>query len=146
VKATFRKAMVEDWQHFHALLTGMGSARNLGISHTLFKQYIKNSHHTIIVAEHQRDLLGYAWAQSYGPHLRSGDITARLNDLFVLPDYRHQGIAKGLLESVIDWAKTSGVKYLQWQASKTSASFYEKLGHVAIPDPDPEHPFFEIEF
>jgi GNAT superfamily N-acetyltransferase len=78
--------------------------------------------------------------------LRLGEATARLNDLFVLPEYRKQGIAKELLESFIAWAKTNNVKYLQWQANKTSTAFYEPLGYVSIPDPDPEHPFFEIEF
>jgi GNAT superfamily N-acetyltransferase len=119
--------------------------RNIERSRVLFESYINSSQHCILVAE-QSTLIGYAWAQSYGPHLRSSDTTARLNDLFVLAEYRHQGIAKELLESVMDWAKTSGVKYLQWQANKTSVSFYEHLGHKAIPDPDPEHPFFEIEF
>jgi GNAT superfamily N-acetyltransferase len=142
----FRKATVDDWKQIIPLLEGMGLVRDLDRSRVLFETYVQHPRHGIVVAEIEQKLVGYAWAQSYGAHLRTTNVTARLNDLFVLPAYRKQGVAKGLLESVIVWAKTSNVKYLQWQANKTSITFYERLGYVNIPDPDPEHPFFEIEF
>jgi GNAT superfamily N-acetyltransferase len=142
----FRKAAVTDWEQLCPLLEGMGLVRDREKSQILFEDYVSRVHHCIVIAENNQDLLGYAWAQSYGAHLRTSDVTARLNDLFVLPDYRKQGIAKGLLRAVTNWAIESNVKYLQWQANKSSAAFYERLGHISIPDPDPEHPFFEIEF
>lgn len=124
----------------------MGQVRSTEVTRALFEKFVSHPQHCIIVAEGNQTLLGYAWAQSYGQHLRTGDVTARLNDLFVLPEHRKLGIARGLLESVITWAKENNVKYLQWQANKTSTAFYERLGYVSTPDPDPEHPFFEIEF
>jgi GNAT superfamily N-acetyltransferase len=142
----FRKATLEDWTNLYPLLEQMGSVQSEEKSRERFERLLEDYLHFIVIAENVENLVGYAWAQSYGVHLRSGDITARLNDLFVISSQRHQGIAKGLLESVITWAKTANVRYLQWQANKTSIAFYERLGHVAIPDPDPEHPFFEIEF
>lgn len=142
----FRKATVEDWEMILPLLEGTGLVRSLEVTRVLFEKFVNHSQHCIIVAEKNQNLVGYAWAQSYGLHLRTSDITTRLNDLFVLSEYRNQGIAKGLLESVISWAKENNVKYLQWQANKTSATFYKRLGYVSVPDPDPEHPFFELEF
>jgi GNAT superfamily N-acetyltransferase len=142
----FRKAELKDWERIHPLLEQMGLVHSKEKSQFLFEQFIIQPQHSIIVAENNQDLVGYAWAQSYGVHLRTSDVTARLNDLFVLPNYRNQGIAKGLLEFVTEWAKESNVKYLQWQANKSSTPFYERLGYISIPDPDPEHPFFEIEF
>jgi GNAT superfamily N-acetyltransferase len=146
MKVTFRKVIKDDWEKIYPLLEGMGKVRRAEVSQNLFTQFVDQSQHCIIVAESNQTLVSYAWAQSYGSHLRTGDITARLNDVFVLPDYRQKGIATGLLESVVTWSKENNVKYLQWQANKTSTAFYERLGHIAIPDPDPEHPFFEIEF
>jgi GNAT superfamily N-acetyltransferase len=142
----FRKAEISDWEKMYPLLGQMGLVRDTETSRALFENYVHHPQHGIIVAESEQDLFGYAWAQSYGSHLRTSDVTARLNDLFVLLAYRRQGIAKGLLGAVIAWARGNNVRYLQWQANKTSAAFYERLGHVSIPDPDPEHPFFEIEF
>jgi GNAT superfamily N-acetyltransferase len=141
-----RKATANDWEKIYPLLGEMGLVRDSERSRALFKQFVTHPQHCIIVAEVNQDLLGYAWAQSYGAHLRTSDITARLNDLFVLPAYRKHGIARGLLGAVTAWAKENNVRYLQWQANNSSTAFYERLGHVAIPDPDPEHPFFEIEF
>jgi GNAT superfamily N-acetyltransferase len=141
----FRRATLEDWSSLYPLLEQMGSTQSEEKSRARFKEILEDKLHFIVVAE-SKNLVGYAWTQSYGAHLRSGDVTARLNDLFVTPAQRNQGIAKGLLESVIVWAQTLNVGYLQWQANKKSAAFYERLGHVAILDPDPEHPFFEIEF
>jgi GNAT superfamily N-acetyltransferase len=146
VNVKFRKATVTDWEKIYPLLEGMGLVRDRERSRALFEQFVNQSYHCITVAENNQDLLGYAWAQSYGPHLRTSDVTARLNDLFVLPAYRQQGIAKELLDFVTQWAKENNVNYLQWQTNKASTAFYERLGHVSIPDPDPEHPFFEIEF
>lgn len=146
VNVKFRKAALNDWEQLYPLLEGMGLICNLEKSRAFFEEFVHQTQHCIIVSENNQSLIGYAWAQSYGPHLRTSDITARLNDLFVLPGYRRQGIAKGLLEAVTQWAKESNVKYLQWQANKASTAFYERLGHESIPDPDPEHPFFEIEF
>jgi GNAT superfamily N-acetyltransferase len=142
----FRGATLEDWASFYPLLEQIGSVQSESKSRGRFKEILEDDLHFIIVAEVSETLVGYAWAQSYGRHLRSGNVTARLNDLFVTPAQRKQGIARGLLESVVAWAKESNIKYLQWQTNKTSTAFYERLGHVAIHDPDPEHPFFEIEF
>ena len=50
------------------------------------------------------------------------------------------------MEAVEDWARRRDVTYLQWQANRESASFYEALGFESIIDPDPESPFFEIHF
>jgi GNAT superfamily N-acetyltransferase len=146
VNVKFRKAAVTDWEQLYRLLEHMGLVRDREKSRALFENYVSRAHHCIIIAENNQDLLGYAWAQSYGAHLRTSDVTARLNDLFILPDYRKKGIAKGLLESVITWAQENNIKYLQWQANKSSAAFYERLGYVSIPDPDPEHPFLKLSF
>jgi GNAT superfamily N-acetyltransferase len=141
-----RKTVTEDWARLWTLLQHMGLTKSRARSRELLESFIGNDQHCLTVAEANNELIGYAWAQSYGQHLRTLDITARLHDLFVLPTHRKRGIAEQLLKAVIEWAKVSNVKYLQWQANKASAAFYERLGYGAIPDPDPEHPFFEIEF
>lgn len=94
------------------------------------------------------ELVGYAAAQDYGPHLRNGDLhrTARLHDLFVLPGVRKQGVGRELMHAVTRWAE-SRVRYLEWQAHETRAApFYERLGYAGEPCPQPDYPTFELDF
>ncbi|MGI8587023.1 MAG: GNAT family N-acetyltransferase [Chloroflexia bacterium] len=90
--------------------------------------------------------VGYAWAQDYGPHLRSGDRAARLHDLFVEEDQRRTGAGTLLMLAVTDWVRLRGTRWLQWQASAHAVPFYERIGLFGDPCPDPGHPFFEMEF
>jgi GNAT superfamily N-acetyltransferase len=78
--------------------------------------------------------------------LRTGARTARLHDLFVTPDHRRRGIGSALFLAVKTWAERRGVRYLEWQASRAALPFYERLGYTGDPCPQPDYPFFEIEF
>ncbi|EYB68824.1 hypothetical protein DEIPH_ctg017orf0198 [Deinococcus phoenicis] len=48
-----------------------------------------------------RRLLGYAAVHDHGPHLRSGHShrTAKLDDLYTVPDARKQGVARTLMRA-----------------------------------------------
>ncbi len=94
----------------------------------------------------QKRLAGYAWVHDYGPHIRAGVSTARLNDLIVGPAWRKRGVGRHLFESVRRWSESRGVRWLQWQSSLGALEFYARLGLTGNPCPDPEHPFFEIDF
>jgi GNAT superfamily N-acetyltransferase len=118
-----RKAVEEDGAQLWRLLQQMGLTKSEGVSRGLLKSFIKAQQHCLVVAEVNNEPVGYAWAQSYGQHLRTLDITARLNDLFVLSTHRNKGIAKQLLNAVIEWAQKSKAHYLQWQANKAECGF-----------------------
>jgi len=101
----------------------------------------------VVVAALGDKVVGYAWVQSYGPHLRSGEVTARFNDLYVDPEVRGQNTGSLLFSAVKKWSKEHGVKYLQWQASTEAQGFYTKHGLVGDTKSDlQEHPFYELEF
>jgi len=100
--------------------------------------------HLLCVAGRGGGLIGYAWAQDYGPHLRTGEALVRIHDLFVEPGMRRRGVGKELFTYARRWAAGRGATYLQWQASRDALPFYAALGLAGDPCPDPEHPFFEI--
>lgn len=146
MKVVVRRAGFEDWSALWPLLQKMGVRMAEADVHAQFKRVLHNRSHLLTVAEHEQKLLGYSWAQNYGPHLRAVVCTARMHDLFVKPEYRRRGVARKLLDYVKARAEEENITYLQWQASRRSAGFYEALGLEAITDSDPKHPFYEIEF
>lgn len=103
----------------------------------------------IWVAERQGTLLGYAYAQDYGPHLRPGVThrTAKLNDLYTLPGARRQGVDRALMRQAENWAREGGVRYLFWYANTREASpAYVAMGYRAAPSGEEAYHFFEVEF
>jgi GNAT superfamily N-acetyltransferase len=54
-----------------------------------------------------------------------------MDDLYVKPEFRAKGIGKRLMNSVIEFAKSSGCHKLRWQVSKwnkPAVEFYQSLG------------------
>lgn len=60
-----------------------------------------------------------------------------LEDLFVLPAYRGQGLGKGLLQAVIDRARSQQCGRVEWSVLDWNApaiAFYEHMGATVLPD------------
>ena len=147
-----RPAVADDWPALWPLLVGMGVPAS-ETEHEVRSRFVglvtDPAWCVVVGAVGPADgAVGYAAAQDFGAPLRSGDAgrIARLHDLFVAPSARRKGVGAALVAEVTAWASTR-VRYLQWQAHETSAApFYERLGHVGQPCPQPDYPEFEIEF
>ncbi|TAE26421.1 MAG: GNAT family N-acetyltransferase [Candidatus Kapaibacterium sp.] len=66
-----------------------------------------------------------------------------LNDLFVAPEARKQGVAEALMEEARTFAKQTNAAYLTLETAQTNASaqaLYEKLGWKR----DTEHYFYSL--
>lgn len=124
----------------------MGRTDSLDQVHARFDRIVESDDHFIVLAFDGNVPVGYAWAQDRGPHLRSGWRNARLHDLFVAPAHRRRGIGRRLFVTAQAWTRSRGVRWLEWQASRDALGFYERLGVNGDPCPDPEHPYFEIDF
>jgi GNAT superfamily N-acetyltransferase len=140
-----RPATPNDWEAILPLLRAMGSQHDAR-ARRRFARFAHHNDHYLPVAFAGEQLAGYGWVQDYGPHLRSGEHTARLHDLFVVPDRRREGIGAALFTAMKAWAEQRGMRYLEWQASQAALPFYAHLGYVGDPCPQPEFPFFCIEF
>jgi GNAT superfamily N-acetyltransferase len=60
-----------------------------------------------------------------------------LEDLFVLPEYRNQGIGKEMLSYVARLAIKRGCGRLEWNVldwNESAIKFYEKMGAKVLPD------------
>lgn len=56
------------------------------------------------------------------------DATAMVAGMYVLPEYRGRGIARALMEWVVDWCREQGVKTIRLNASKAGRPLYESIG------------------
>lgn len=111
-----------------------------------FQRVISSPDFVLVVAVLEYSIVGYALAQGYGPRLRFGEETVRLHDLMVAPEHRRRGVGRALFEAVEDWVQSRGLRYLEWQSSKSGIGFYESLGLKGDPCPQPDDPSFEIDF
>jgi GNAT superfamily N-acetyltransferase len=55
-----------------------------------------------------------------------------LQDLFTAPDARGQGVARGLIEAVADWARGQGCPRLYWLTQETNATARRLYDKVAV--------------
>lgn len=141
-----RQASRADWPTVRPLLSEVGSVADAGIEGR-FVERVSDPESLVLVALQGEALVGYAWVQSFGPHLRSGDIVARLHDLAVIPSHRRRGVGREIFEAVADWCRREGIRWLQWQASASAVGFYSRLGLAGDTKSDlEEHPFYELEF
>ncbi|WP_336245812.1 GNAT family N-acetyltransferase [Paenibacillus apiarius] len=141
-----RAAAESEWEEVWNLLERRGATDSKELAASRFRSIVQNEQHYLPVAAVNKKLVGYGWAQNYGPHLRSGQQLFRLHDLFVLESYRNKRIAAFLFERMKEWSRLNGASWLQWNANPESASFYLRLGYQPIPEEDEGFPFFEIEF
>ncbi|QHJ69946.1 GNAT family N-acetyltransferase [Planococcus halotolerans] len=139
-----RRIQKDEFQNAAILLRGMGKVEEEDF-HRRFIDIVQNTDYLFIGAIHKERVIGYGLAQDYGVHLRLGKKICRLHDLYVLPEYRRTGIARKLMDVTAEWCKSVGATWLQWNASKQSTKFYEKIGCERLTY-DEDKPEFELEF
>lgn len=60
---------------------------------------------------------------------------AYLSDVFVVPDYRGQGVSKQLVETISQWPSLQGLR--RWVlATRDAHTLYEQFGFSALNHPD----------
>jgi GNAT superfamily N-acetyltransferase len=140
-----RLAQLEDFLNLVPLMKGFAGVRDDGLEDR-FRRVVSSPDFVLVVAELEGGIVGYAMAQGYGPRMRSGEETVRLHDLMVSSEHRRRGVGRALFGAVTDWVMARGSRYLEWQSSTSGIAFYESLGLKGDPCPQPEYPFFEIDF
>ncbi|MGI0479941.1 N-acetyltransferase family protein [Geminocystis sp. CENA526] len=89
-----------------------------------------------IIAELDDKSVGFAlFFTNYSTFLTKPGIY--LEDLFVLPEYRRQGIGKALLNYLINLAKKRDFGRVEWSVlnwNQSAIDFYENMGAKVLPD------------
>lgn len=87
------------------------------------------------VAEIDNKIVGMALF--YNRYSTWKGLTLHLEDLIVTQKYRHKGIGKELLNSVINFAKEKQINRLEWSVldwNKNAIDFYKKTGADILED------------
>jgi len=89
-----------------------------------------------ILAETDDRIVGFAlFFHNYSTFLTQPGLY--LEDLFVLPEYRRQGIGKRLLTYLAQIALSRGCGRLEWSVldwNQSAIAFYKQLGATVLPD------------
>lgn len=90
----------------------------------------------VIIAEYARQAVGFAlFFHNFSTFLTQPGIY--LEDLFVLPEYRQQGIGKAILSYLAGLAVERGCGRLEWSVldwNEPAIAFYRRMGAAVLPD------------
>lgn len=96
---------------------------------TFLKERVQNSESVIFTAKKDDEIVGFT---QLFPTFSSASLKKVyiLNDLFVLENYRNQGIAKLLIHQVIEFAKENNCARVSLSTARNNPAqfLYEKLG------------------
>lgn len=147
---TVRTARPADFPALRPMLLDMGFVEDEVALAARFPAFCQREDFALLVAaDLEGRLLGYAWAHDYGSHLRSGDSqrTAKLHDLYTVPDARRRGVARALMAAVEAWARARPLRYVFWYANTHEAGpAYTRMGYRAADAGQEGFLFFEIDF
>jgi len=69
------------------------------------------------------------WLMDWPPHLIGGAAPrGNILNVYTEPEFRRQGIARRLMEIVLNWCRANGVPTVILHASDDGRALYEKLG------------------
>ena len=146
---TIRPLRPADFPQALPMLLDMGFVDDETALKERFPGFCTQPDWALLGAFENETLLGYAAAQDYGSDLRSGDThrTAKLDDLYTLPEHRRRGVGRSLMTGMEAWAQARGLRYLFWYANLREATpAYVGMGYAAGEEVQEGYRFFEIDF
>jgi GNAT superfamily N-acetyltransferase len=145
---TVRPLTAADYPQARPMLLDMGFVEDEAALAARFPGYCTGPDWALLGAFDGAVLLGYAAAQDYGPHLRSGpgQQTAKLHDLYTAPQHRRQGVGRALMRGMEAWAQARGLRYLYWYANlHTATPAYMGMGYRPGEEVQEGYRYFEID-
>lgn len=94
---------------------------------------LDDTHARILVAEHQGTITGYVFGVIVDlvPEVFLEEQAGFIADIFVLPQFRKQGVGRDLVEAMLEWFGMKGITYYEWYvaaANHEARAFWEKIG------------------
>ncbi len=137
---TVRKATPADAEVIHSFTIDLAeyerSLDKVELTVENFESYIKKGgHFNALIAEIDGKAVGMAlWYKRFSTWV--GDYT-HLEDLYIQPEFRGQGIAKALVTELAAETLRLGMKRLRWEVmawNEPAVKMYQKIGADILPD------------
>lgn len=134
-----RKAKYDDTKtlnHFLTLLIRDEKKYDAGIDENfvvtdMYENYIEDETKLLIVAVENDTIIGYLYGNIEDIDSTYKYVVATLDALYVLENYRGQGVAKTLISHFKKWAMLKNAKRLKvnvWSKNIKAKNLYEQLG------------------
>ena len=130
-----RKAIIKDADFLYEMIKGLASyekrPEDITGSIDLLKYWLfEKKAATAVIAKVKDEAIGYA---IYYPIFASFSTraNAHLEDIFIKPEYRHQGFGREFLYKLFDVIKSEGYSKVKWNCldwNNSSIEFYKKIG------------------
>lgn len=127
-----REAQVSDSESIHALFKEFAEFEKLPekMTNTVDRMIAEKDFFNCFIAEtSDNKIIGYV-TYFFCYYTWTGK-ALYMDDLYVEPDFRGQGVGSMLIHQIIEYAKDTGCHKLRWQVSewnKPAIDFYQKLG------------------
>ena len=139
---SIRQAVVDDAPQIFSLIEALAEYERLTYQVTGTVEQLqshlfgKKIYAEAIVVEKNSKLVGFAlFFTNYSTFLTKPGIY--LEDLFVLPEYRRQGIGTAMLSYLAQIAVSRGAGRLEWSVldwNESAIAFYKHMGAIVLPD------------
>jgi len=98
---------------------------------------LDDTHTRVFVAEDKGRIVGYVMGVIVDmlPETFEEARSGFLADIFVLSEYRHQGVGRSLVEALRNWFQNRGVTHYEWFVAEQNAEarrFWEKVGGINV--------------
>lgn len=128
-----RLAKTTDYERLMFLYNGfVGEDRYSKYDNDSFQMVLNNPNASILLAEKEDKIIGFA-TFSVRAVVRYPKPIAELDELFVAPEFRKQGIGKRLLQTVLEGARELGCYRLYIESHydhKAAHALYEEMGFI----------------
>ena len=140
-KVEIRRARSKDAKQFIALVLGLAEFEKLDPPseagrRRLADDVFRKKRINLFVAAEGKKLVGYAlYFYTYSSFVAKPSLY--LEDLFVLPDYRKDGVGFALFRRCVDEAISNGCGRMEWAVlawNEKAINFYERLGAKRLSD------------
>ncbi len=140
-RIAIRRAKSSDSKQFVALVLGLAEFEKLDPPSEagrkrLADDVFNKKRVRLFVAEEGKKLVGYAlYFYTYSSFLAKPSLY--LEDLFVLPDFRKEGVGFALFRRCVDEAISNGCGRMEWAVlawNEKAIRFYERLGARRLSD------------
>jgi len=106
------------------------SLKDEDVTYYDIKKLITDANTKLVVAEHEGELVasGYALIKK-SEHFEKHDYFSYLGFMFVSAKYRRKGINKQVLDSLVEWSRSKGIKEIRlevFEQNQSAVRAYEK--------------------